>query len=282
MSVAVVTDSTACLPSAVLPHPNITVVPLPVTINGVSGSEGVDVTPADIVKAFELRRIELSTSRPAPGELFEVYKSLFDRGFSGIVSIHLSTKLSGTCEAAQLAAREFGDRVQVVDSANAGMGMGFCVLAARDAAASGASIGTVADVAKHARTATQTFFYVDTLEFLRRGGRISAASALLGTALSVKPILHVDSGRVMLRDKVRTSTRALSRLEDLVLEAGQDQHVDVAVHHLQAPERAKELAERLALKFGDRIHQTHISEVGAVVAAHCGPGLLGAVVHRRD
>jgi DegV family protein with EDD domain len=281
MPVAVVTDSTSCLPADVLRRYPVTVVPLPVTINGISGAEGVDITTADMARAFGQRRLELSTSRPSPGDLAAVYRRLLDGGATGVVSVHLSKALSGTCEAAELAAREFGDRVRVVDSANAGMGVGFCVMAAVAAAGRGRSLAYTTAQAEQVSRSTQTFFYVDTLEFLRRGGRIGAASALLGTALAVKPILHVEDGKVELRERVRTATRALARLEDLIVAAGGEGAVDVALHHLQSPERAEGLGVRLRERFGRRLRQVHVSEVGAVIAAHCGPGLLGAVVCRR-
>ncbi|HZE40313.1 MAG TPA: DegV family protein [Stackebrandtia sp.] len=275
------TDSTACLPPEAAQRRGVTVVPVQVAVNGVCGAEGVDVTAADIYRAFGERRVEMTTSRPAPGEFARVYRRLLREGASAVVSVHLSGKLSGTCEAASLAADEFGDRVRVVDSESAGMGLGFAVLAAAAAARRKADASQVVRRAERAARATEIYFYVDTLEFLRRGGRIGVAGALLGTALSVKPILHVDDGQVKLLDKVRTSVRALSRMEDLVLAAAHDGPVDIAVHHLQAPQRAKEFAVRLGERLEDRLRDLHISEVGAVLAAHCGPGLLGAAVHRR-
>jgi len=128
--------------------------------------------------------------------------------------------------------------------------------------------------------ATTAFFYVDTLEFLRRGGRIGAASALLGTALSVKPILHVADGAIAARDKVRTASRALHRLVELAVAAAGEDEVDVAVHHLSAAERAAEVSRDLAQRLGPRLRRQFTSEVGAAVAAHVGPGLVGVVVHR--
>jgi len=127
-----------------------------------------------------------------------------------------------------------------------------------------------------------TLFYVDTLEFLRRGGRIGAASALLGTALSVKPILHVVDGSIVVRDRVRTAGRALARLVDLAVDASGAGEVDIAVHHLGAPDRAAALADAVAMRLGDRLRDCYITEIGAVVAAHVGPGVAGVVVHRRS
>ena len=128
---------------------------------------------------------------------------------------------------------------------------------------------------------TSTLFYVDTLEFLRRGGRISAASALLGTALSVKPILHVSGGQVVLKEKVRTAARALGRLTELAVAAAESSNVDIAVQHLGAAGRAEDLRASLVERLGERLRHVCVMEVGAVVAAHTGPGVIGATVHRR-
>ncbi len=138
------------------------------------------------------------------------------------------------------------------------------------------------DAARAAVARTTTLFYLDTMEFLRRGGRMSAASALVGTALAVKPILHVADGAIVARDKVRTASRALDRLVELAVEAAGDARVDIAVHHLVAPERAEGLSAALSARLGDRIRQLWTTEVGAAVGAHCGPGLAGVVVHRVD
>jgi DegV family protein with EDD domain len=160
------------------------------------------------------------------------------------------------------------------------MGLGFPALAAAAAAAKGQDLSGVREAAVAAVGRTTTLFYVDTLEFLRRGGRIGAAEALLGTALSVKPILRVTDGRIVVSDKVRTASRALARLVDLAVEAAGDSPVDIAVHHLVATERAEALRGALASRLGDQIHTMYASEVGAAVAAHVGPGLACVVVHR--
>lgn len=278
--VAVVTDSTACLPPELLD--GITVVPLAVMIGGRSGTEGMDVTPATVAAALTERRVPVTTSRPAPAQFAETYRRLLDTGAAGIVSVHLSAKLSGTCDAAALAAAEVDpERIVVVDSGSTGMALGFAARAAAGAAAASGDPGTVAGAARAASDNTTTFFYVDTLEFLRRGGRISAAEALLGTALLVKPILHVAGGVITAREKVRTTTRALERLVDLAVAAAGESEVDVAVQHLAAPGRAAEVGGVVADRLGDRLREFWTCEVGAVVAAHCGPGLVGVVTHRR-
>jgi DegV family protein with EDD domain len=281
MPVAVVTDSTAYLPAELSGSYDLTVVPLTVVINGDSGLEGSEISPAEVARALGLRRASVSTSRPAPSQFVEAYRKLLDAGVDGIVSVHLSSRLSGTYDAASLAAAEIGPQVQVVDSKTTGMGLGFAALAATTAARNGASVEVVRQTAIDHSAQVSTLFYVDTLEFLRRGGRIGAASALLGTALSVKPILHVVDGSIVVRDKVRTAGRALARLVDLAVDASGTGEVDIAVHHLGAPDRASALADALTMRLGDRMRDCYITEIGAVVAAHVGPGVAGVVVHRR-
>jgi fatty acid kinase fatty acid binding subunit len=281
MPVAVVTDSTAYLPAELSGSYDLTVVPLTVVINGAEGLEGLQVQPAEVARALNVRRSTVSTSRPAPSQFVEAYRRLLDAGADGIVSVHLSAKLSGTFEAAGLAAAEVGDRVRVVDSKTTGMGLGFAALAAAAAARDGQDLDAVRAAAADHAARVSTLFYVDTLEFLRKGGRVGAASALLGTALSVKPILHVVDGAIVVRDKVRTAGRALARLVDLAVEASGDGEVDIAVHHLQAADRATALADAIAMRLPDRLRDCYITEIGAVVAAHAGPGLAGVVVHRR-
>ncbi|RIV35630.1 DegV family protein [Micromonospora radicis] len=280
MPVAVVTDSTAYLPAELLPAYRLTVVPLTVVLNGVEGLEGVDTSPADATQALTARRVSVSTSRPAPEQFARTYRDLLAAGAEGVVSVHLSAGLSGTVEAAQLAAARFDGRVSVVDSRSCGMGLGFPAIAAARAAAHGADLAGVRDAAVAAVGRTTIFFYVDTLEFLRRGGRINAAEALLGTALSVKPILYMPDGGIVLRDKVRTASRGVARLVDLAVEAAGDAQVDVAVHHLAAPRRAEDLLGALTARLGDRLHDAYVSEAGAAVAAHAGPGLACIVTHR--
>ncbi|HET6531757.1 MAG TPA: DegV family protein [Actinoplanes sp.] len=281
MPVAVVTDSTAYLPAELGGTYDLTVVPLTVVVNGAEGLEGTEITPAEVARALSARRVAVSTSRPSPEQFGTAYRNLLEAGAEGIVSIHLSSRLSGTYDAACLAAADFGDKVQVVDSGTTGMGLGFVALAATTEAGRGAAIEEVRRAATDHAGRVSTLFYVDTLEFLRRGGRINAASALVGTALSVKPILHVVDGSIVLRDKVRTAGRALAKLVDLAVDAAGDGAADIAVHHLGTPDRAAALADALTMRLGDRLRDCYITEIGAVVAAHVGPGVAGVVVHRR-
>jgi DegV family protein with EDD domain len=280
-AVAVVTDSTACLPADLAGDPlrPLTVVPLAVVVNGVPGLETVDVDSATVAEALNARRVAVTTSRPSPEAFAEVYRRLLDAGAPAVLSVHLSAKLSGTHDAASLAAAQFDGAVSVVDTQSTGMGLGFPALAAAAAAASGAALPEVRQAALDAVDRTSTLFYVDTLEFLRRGGRIGAAAALLGTALSVKPILHTTDQGVVVREKVRTASRALARLVDMADEAAGSSVVDIAVHHLAAPERADALLTTVKERLGERLRGAYLTEVGAVVGAHVGPGMVAVVVH---
>jgi DegV family protein with EDD domain len=278
MSVAVVTDSSALLPPDLIAEHGITVVPLYVRVGSRSGVEGAEITPADVAGALRERRVDVSTSRPSPAEFTAAYRRAIDAGADGVVSVHLSRQLSGTYESACVAAREFPRGVvAVVDSRSTAMALGFAVLAAAEEAGAGSDLDAVRLAAEASATRTTTLFYVDTLEHLRRGGRIGAAAALIGTALAVKPILEMADGVVVVKEKVRTASRALARLEALAVEAAGDGRVDVAIHHLDAPERAEELRAHLAPGLAGR-GRLVVSEVGAAVGAHVGPGIVGVVV----
>ena len=279
-TVAVVTDSTSYLPVGIADELAIRVVPLQVTVGTRTGSEGTEVSSADVTKAMR-DRVFVTTSRPAPTDFARAYQAALDDGATNVVSVHVSAALSGTWDSACLAAQDFGyGTVRVVDSRSAGMALGFAVLAAARAANDGADPGAVQDAAVSTVDRTRTLFYVDTLEYLRRGGRIGAAAALLGTSLSVKPLLHVREGRVLPLEKVRTSSKALARLLQLTVEAAGSGPVDVAVHHLDAPDRAADLAARLREQLPS-MGQLHTSEVGAVIGAHLGPGMIATAIVRR-
>ncbi|WP_116451417.1 DegV family protein [Blastococcus litoris] len=278
MPVAVVTDSTAYLPDELIEGYGIHVVPLYVVLAGRSGREGWDIGPEEVARTLSVRGQTVSTSRPTPGDFVAAYRGALDDGADRLVSIHLSSELSGTCDAARLAASQVGEHiVTVVDTRSAAMGAGFAVLAAARSAAAGADPATVVRTARETADATRTYFVVDTLEHLRRGGRIGSAAAVLGSALAVKPVLHVQDGRVVPLEKVRTSARALSRLVQRAVETAGEGPVSIAVHHLAAPEKA----DRLAAELRDRLPQLrelHVSELGAAIGAHVGPGAVGIVV----
>ncbi|OQO89507.1 fatty acid-binding protein DegV [Saccharomonospora piscinae] len=279
MPVAVVTDSTAHLPEGFAERHGVRVVPLHVLVDGVASLDGVEMGPEALAEALGQHRI-VTTSRPTPGELAAAFRNALADGADSVVSVHLSKKLSGTWEAAVVAAQEVGpDRVRVVDSRSTAMGLGFAALRAAEEAHRGGSAQDVERVAVATAGRAETFFAVETLDYLRRGGRIGPAAALLGTALAVKPVLHIADGEIRPWEKVRTMQRATNRLVELAADAAAGGPVDLAVHHLASPERAAELATRLE----ERLHRSAgcvVSELGAVVGAHTGPGVLGVVVQR--
>jgi DegV family protein with EDD domain len=276
----VVTDSTASLPPDLARRRGIVVVPLQVVIGATVYDEGPDgATPAMVAEALKEFR-PVSTSRPSPAFLAEVYAEAAAHGASEILSVHLSAEMSGTHESAQLAARESPVPVTVVDSRQVGVATGYAALSAADVLDAGGTVAEAAEAARGRASSATSLFYVDTLEYLRRGGRIGATAALLGGALSVKPLLRIEDGRVVNFDRVRTSARALSRMEDLIVETAGEGPAEVCVSHLANPDRAGELAgrlaERLAANLGGR--DVWCGELGAVLGAHVGPGMVAACV----
>ena len=278
------TDSTAMVPPALAEERGITVVPLQVVIGSKAYDEGVDpeATPETIAEALR-SFTPVSTSRPTPSVFLQAYEKAASEGAEAVLSIHLSGELSGTYESAQLAARDASIPVVTVDTRQLGMATGYAVLAAADVLDRGKPPEEAAGAALARASMTTSLFYVDTLEYLRRGGRIGAAAAVLGSALAVKPLLTVSDGRVATLEKVRTSARALARLEELAVQAAEDRQVDVAVAHLSAADRAEPLLERLRTRLAPNLggREPFIGEVGAVLGAHVGPGMVAVVVAPR-
>jgi DegV family protein with EDD domain len=257
----------------------IRVVPLQVVIGGTSYDEGSGVSSATVADALRAWT-PVSTSRPGPFAFLSAYELAAEEGYTSAVSLHLSSDMSGTYESAVMGARDAPIPVRVIDSRSLGMGLGFAVVTAAELASTGASLDEVAAASEKRVAAASAVFYVDTLEYLRRGGRIGAAAAFLGSALAIKPLLHLVNGHIEPLEKVRTSARAIARLEELAVERAGEGPVDVAVHHLANADRADALAERLRNRLPD-LRDLHVSEVGAVVGAHVGPGMLAVVVSPR-
>jgi DegV family protein with EDD domain len=277
-AIDVVTDSTAYLPIERARELDITVVALTVMIGGESYPEGGE--SAEVVLAALRSGAIATTSQPSPEAFLEVYRKRAELGFEGIVSIHLSSSLSGTYEAAVLAASQSPIPVRVVDSRSVAMGLGFAAIAAAQAADEGDPIDEVAEVARLRAAATRSFFTTPNLEQLRRSGRVSRGASLLANALNVLPILSIENGEVVALEKVRTKARALARVEELAAQCAQHGTVDIAVHHLGAPDLADEVAARLQ-KSITQIGEVVMSELGAVIGAHTGIGTLAVIVAPR-
>jgi DegV family protein with EDD domain len=280
MPVVVVTDSTASLPPEVAAEHGIVVVPLQVVIGADVFDEGSQGATPELVAAALKEFRPVSTSRPTPAALVAVYEEQAAQGATEIVSVHLSSDMSGTFESAQLAAREAGVPVVTVDSRQVGVATGYAALSAAAVAAAGGSAEDAAAAARARAEGSSSFFYVDTLEYLRRGGRIGAAAALFGGALAVKPLLQIADGKVASLERVRTSSRALARLEELAVEAAGEERVEVCVAHLASPDRAAHLTEHLTERLADHLDGREVwcAELGAVLGAHVGPGMLAVCV----
>jgi DegV family protein with EDD domain len=275
-AVAVITDSTAYLDRDETRRLGIIVIPLQVVVAGRTLDDVAQIDAEGVAAALG-EWSPVSTSRPAPRRFADAYELAAARGARGAVSIHLSGAMSGTVDSARIAAEEALIPVDVIDSGSLAMGLGFPVLAAAEAARRGGGRADVVAAARACAEATKSFFYVDTLEHLRRGGRIGAAASLLGSALSIKPLLHITEGTIAPLEKVRTASRAIARLEDLAVRAAGEEPVDVAVHHLAAQGRARALADHLSKRI-PHLGRLRVVEVGAVVGVHVGPGMLGVTV----
>ncbi|MBA2342069.1 MAG: DegV family protein [Thermoleophilaceae bacterium] len=278
MSVAVVTDTTAYLPTALAEENDISIVSLYV-IWGTERTER-EADMHDFDRFFEeLRSVEAlpTTSQPSVGDFTSVYEPLLAEG-RDVISIHISGGISGTCGAAQQAADALersgkgGERVTVFDSQTTAGGLGLMALVAARASAGGADAAAVLERVRAARADLKIWFAVDTLEYLKRSGRIGAASAWIGSTLKIKPILSLESEMVPV-ERVRTSKRAFERMVDYARqrhEAGADAW---SVQHIHAQDEADRLAERCREVFG--CEPVFLGEIGPVLAAHTGPGLLG-------
>jgi DegV family protein with EDD domain len=271
LSVAVVTDSTADLPPELATSRSITVVPLTLNFDGQSLLDGVDIKPEDFYRRLPGATTHPTTSQPSPGRFAEAYSALLAE-YDNVISIHISEKLSGTYASA-LQAAELTDpkRVRVVDSQLASMSLGLIALTASAMASKGADVEAIESKVLNMRRHVQTYFSVATLEFLRRGGRIGRAGALLGSVLQVKPVLCIRDGQVTPLERVRTFERALNRIVELTREVDRGHGVCVIVGHADAQADAERIGREL-----EPIAETlMIQPLGPVVGAHAGPGVVG-------
>jgi DegV family protein with EDD domain len=274
---AVVADTTAYLPPKLQAELEIETVSLYVTIDGEQQPESEIVDYAEFYGRLRASESGATTSQPSIGDFTAVYEPLLDAGLD-IVSVHLSAGISGTCEAAGQARERLiaegkdGDRIQVVDSRSAAGGMSLVVLAAATAAAAGVGGNGVVAKAEEARDSLKIWFGLDTLEYLRRGGRIGGAAAFIGSALQIKPILTFEE-EVTPVERVRTRARSIERLRDYARQRHESGADAWTVQHIQSQDAADALAADCREIFG--CEPVFISEVGAVLGAHAGPGMLG-------
>ncbi|MGO8966664.1 DegV family protein [Mycobacterium sp.] len=273
MPVVVVTDSSARLPGELRRQWAIRQVPLHILLDDTDLRDGVDDIPDNIHDYGHA-----TTAAATPAELADVYRqALADSGGDGVVAVHLSAALSGTIRAGETAAAQIGPSVRVLDSKSAAMNTGFVALAAARAAAGGAGLDTVAAAAAAAAGRNHGFIVVHQLDNLRRSGRIGGAGAWLGTKLSLKPLLRIDDGKLVLAQRVRTASKAVATMIDRVCEVVGEHSAVIAVHHVANPDGAADLVGVLAERL-PACEPAIVTDLGPVLALHVGAGALAVCV----
>jgi len=272
--IMVVTDSTAYIPKEALGDLEIPIIPLWLHWGNERFRDGVDIDPPTFYRRLAENKTFPTTSQPSAGEFAEFFRQA-SAGADGIVGIFISSKLSGTIPNAQAAQAQMTDlNIRVVDSLSTSMGLGFVVLAAARAAAAGKSLDEVVAAAEKVRDRVHILFTVDTLEYLHRGGRIGGAKRLLGTALNIKPLLHLEEGHIEPLAQVRTKRKAVARMLEIVEERLNGARMaEVAVLDVNAPDEGDAVAEQAKRHFG--ISTVYRTKVSPVIGAHAGPGTVG-------
>ncbi|HEX9989236.1 MAG TPA: DegV family protein [Chloroflexia bacterium] len=283
--IAFVTDSTAGIPADLVKKYNITVVPLQVIFGTETFRDGIDLTQDEFFERLKAAKTLPTTSQPSVGDFEEAYKPLVDDpGVDSIISVHLSTGLSGTHNAASQAAERFkgegGKKISVVDTQTVYMAEGLMVLDGIREAEQGKSHDEIVSNIERTKHNAKILVLVDTLEYLQKGGRIGGAQAFLGGLLNVKPILHVEGGRVEPLERVRTRRKAMERLVELGVEGAKGRPCRICIGHAQAPEDAKTLAGMVREKMN--VVEEYSSDLGPVISTHTGPGVLGFVYFPKE
>ena len=272
--IAIVTDSTCDMPPGLASDRGITVVPLTVTLDGQDYLDGVEITADEFYRKLTPHSTT-STSQPSPALFEETYRRLL-QDHDAILSLHISERLSGTLASAHQAAQSVGaERVRVVDSRVVSMALGLLCLAAAKMLADGEDVDVAAASVARVGESLQAYFTVDTLEHLRRGGRIGRASELLGSVLQIKPVLCLSDGQVAPLERVRTRERALARVLELSRSVDNGKGICAIVAHAAAEDAAQRLARDL-----DGVTDTLLVQpLGPVVGAHAGPGTVGVACY---
>ncbi|GAC83586.1 DegV family protein [Gordonia paraffinivorans] len=273
MPVVVVTDSSSRLPESVAAHYGIRQVPLHVSYDDKDYREGIDPIPENLSSTPGV-----TTSGANPAELTEYFESALEASEGdGVVAVHLSRKLSGTWSSARLAAERFSGQVRIVDSRSVGLAVGFTAIAAAQAAAAGADRDRVYESAIRQAATVDSLLAVQQLDNLRQSGRISAAGKLFGSALSIKPILHMVDGTLQLRERHRTYSKALDKMVDAAVECAGGRAVTVGIQHCESPVVAEELLETLRGRLR-MVTSELVVELGPILGPHVGPGAVGVVI----
>lgn len=279
-TIRILTDSTADLPQELINKYNIIIAPLRVHFGEESFLEKVEISSTEFYSKLQSFNHLPTTSQPSPGEFIKIFEDLSKEGVEEVIAIHLSTKMSGTYQSAQIAKNMVKDKIniEVIDSRLVSMGLGLLVLAAAKAAAKGYKQEKILETIKNTRGKIKTFFVVDTLENLQKGGRIGKATYLMGNLLNIKPILTVFGGEIHNYEKVRGKGKAIDRLVDIISKNVPEQgKINCAIVHSNDNDTALNLREKIASKIN--CSQIIISEIGAVVGTHAGPGTVAVMFY---
>ncbi len=278
MAVKIVTDSSADLPAQLVQELGITVIPLYVRFGEEVYRDRVDISDDEFYQRLSRDPVHPSTVQPSPKDFADVYQKV-SREADGIISIHLSSKLSGTCNSA-LQGKEMAEvacPIEVIDSQTLSMGLGFIAIAAAKAAKAGGALPEIVEEVKKSLPKIRLLGLLDTLKYLAQGGRIGKAKALLGSILNVKPLLSLENGEVVPAGQARTRSKGIDRLFDLVKNDTGIQ--DLAVVYNTTPEEAQDLVERISPIFDKK--QIYLTTVGPLLGVHMGPGALIVVVREK-
>jgi DegV family protein with EDD domain len=281
--IAFVTDSTAGMPTDMVEKYKVTVVPLQVVFGTETFRDGIDLTEEQFFERLKSANPLPTTSQPTVGDFEETYRNLLsDPDVDSIISVHLSTKLSGTVSAATTASERVREeagsakQISVIDSLEAYMGEGLLVINGARAAEKGKGHDEIVSMLEEMKHKVHLYLLVDTLEFLKRGGRIGGGAAFLGTMLNIKPILQLKEGRIEPFERVRTRRKAMERLAEVGAEAMQGRPCQMAIGHAQAAEDAQTLTNMAKQKM--KVVEEFHTPLGPVISTHTGPGVLGFVL----
>ena len=276
--IAIVTDSAASVPPELAREVKLEIVPVGVQIDNQFYREGLDITYEQFYARLEERE-NITTSQPSPGDFLDAYNKLVDKARE-IISIHITSRQSGTVQVAELIKEHIPIPITVVDSESASMGQGFAALAAAQAALRGQSKEEIMEVIERVKQKTTVFVAVPTLKYLARSGKVSRVQAMVASLLTIKPILGVRNGLVQTVDKKRSFGHALQRMMDLVEERFPTEKLTIAVLHSNAPEKAEEFKQKVEERL--RCAQVFITEMGASLAVHGGQGMVGIAACAAD
>ncbi len=274
--VKIITDSTSYLPESILQELSIDIIPLHVVWGDEMYRDGVDISPEEFYERLPKSDIMPTTSQPSPKEFSEIYKKYLSKG-NDILSIHISSKLSGTVDSAQQAKTSLGaENIEVIDSYLTSYGSGLQVIAAARAAKRGASLEECKKIAENLKVNSHIYFLVSTLEFLKRGGRIGGAAALLGTALDLKPILTFNDGAIVSHGRVRTMKKAIVKIVDILEEIiGHDKPFYLGIAQATAQDTADLLLKEILNRYSTKDFIEFVEGgLSPVIGVHAGPGAL--------